>query len=252
MAGITLEKCFIIHLDRASSRRSNVRVLRDTLPFDVEVVSAVDAQQASPEPHAFFGNYQREILAPRYPNALSLSEIACFQSHRKCWERILDQNVDAALILEDDISLDFPTFKSATNLVMHTIAQGDFVRLPYKRREDEGLVLAQQDDVILRRPQEIALGMQAQIVTRDAARELLAKTEIFDRPVDCYIQMQWEHKQRILTIWPAGINEVSNELGGSMINHKTLGFSKFKRELLRPIYRKKISLLSQRNFRNFT
>lgn len=252
MVEITLKKCFIIHLERASSRRANVGVIRTTLPFDVEVVSAVDAQVTSQPPNSFFGSYQHDILVPRYPNALKPSEIACFQSHRKCWQSILDQDLDAALILEDDVSIDLPAFNRAVNLVLKTITQGDFIRFPYKRREDKGVVLARQDSVVLRLPLEIALGMQAQIVTRNAARELLVKTEIFDRPVDCYIQMRWEHKQRILTIWPAGINEISNEIGGSMINHKSLGFSKVKRELLRPIYRKKISLLSQKTFRNFT
>lgn len=249
MDGITLKKCFIIHLERASSRWANVGVIRNLLPFDVEVISAVDAQETSRTPNNFFGSYQRELLGPRYPNALKPSEIACFQSHRKCWQSILDQELSAALILEDDVSIDIPTFNRAVNLVLKTIKPGDFVRFPYKRREDKGVELVREDDAVLRRPVEIALGMQAQIVTREAALELLVKTEIFDRPVDCYLQMQWEHKQRVLTIWPSGIREISSEIGGSMINHKSFGLSKLRRELMRPIYRKKISRLSQKKYR---
>lgn len=245
---INLKKCFIIHLDRASSRKAQVNLLCDILPYDIEVVAAIDAQETNRVLDYSFGSYQQKILSPRYPNALKPSEVACFQSHRKCWKSILAYNVDAAIILEDDISINMPVFRSAVDLALQFIKQGDFVRFPYKRREDLGVELAQRDEMVLRLPQEIGLGMQAQIITRKAAQELLSRTEIFDRPVDCYIQMQWEHKQRVLTIWPSGISEISAEIGGSTINHKSSGLSKLKREIMRPIYRRKISRLSKDNF----
>lgn len=248
MNGVTVKNCFLIHLDRASSRRAQVDHLCNMLPFETEVISAVDAQESDGAHDCAFGSYQRDIFSPRYPNALKPSEIACFQSHRKCWERILSDNLDAAIVLEDDVSIDLAAFIEAAGIALKFIRQGDFVRFPYKRREDVGVEMARNGETVLRLPQEIGLGMQAQIVTRNAAQNLLSRTKIFDRPIDCYIQMQWEHKQRIMTVWPSGVSEISSEIGGSTINHKSFGLSKVKRELMRPLYRKKISRLSKENF----
>ena len=81
--------------------------------------------------------------------------------------------------------------------------------------------------------------MVAQIVTYDAARRLLERTERFDRPVDAYLQLRWKHGVRVLTLWPNGVREISSILGGSMIQEKSTG-DRIRREILRPLYRAKL------------
>jgi len=47
----------------------------------------------------------------------SLSNIACFLSHRKIWQKMLDENIQDAVIFEDDAivkSLDFPAISKET------------------------------------------------------------------------------------------------------------------------------------------
>lgn len=239
---------FVIHLDRATAREAQVDALCDASPFPARVVSAIDARDPPGAGAEAWGLYEPGLLMPRYPYALRDSEVACFRSHRKCWTMIVEQDLDAALILEDDVEIDRSGFAAALDLAMPAMADGDFIRFPYKRREDEGQEVARNGDIVLRRPREVALGMQAQIVTRDAAIKLLAATRVFDRPVDCLLQMPWIHGARVLSVWPSGISERSGELGGSTIGHKTPGWSKIKREIQRPLYRRRLARMARAYF----
>lgn len=239
-------KGMIMHLDRAAERAEQVQVLCNTLPFPSQVISAVDGLALTPEETAA---YERVYLQPRYPFDLRPSEVACFHSHRKCWQSIVDEGLEAALILEDDVDREAKVFDRALELALSHIELGDFVRFPVKLRETEGDDLARQGNTVLRRPREIGLGMVGQIVTHDAAKGLLKATETFDRPVDCFLQMRWVHRYRVLTVWPSGVHEVSHRLGGSMIGHKQNSFqAKLTREILRPLYRSKISRLARQSF----
>jgi len=239
---------FVIHLDRATARKKQVDALCDASPFPVKVVSAIDARDPYCPESEVWGVYQPDLFIPRYPYALRDSEVACFRSHRKCWNMVLDHDLDAALILEDDVEIDRSGFAAALDLAMSVIADGDFIRFPYKRREDEGQEIARNGDIVLRRPREVALGMQAQIVTRGAAIKLTAATRVFDRPVDCLLQMPWVHGVRVLSVWPSGISERSSDLGGSTIAHKTMGWSKIKREIQRPLYRYRLARMARADF----
>jgi GR25 family glycosyltransferase involved in LPS biosynthesis len=241
-------KAMIIHLARAEERRDQVEALRATLPCPSEVVWAIDARTPDAMAAPGLAVCVPVHLSPRYPYALRDTEVACFHSHRACWQRIVDEGLAAALILEDDIALDPVVFPAALRLALGAMQPGDYIRFPYKRREDEGRVVAQEAGITLRQPQQVALGMQAQIVTQAAAQRLLRATARFDRPVDCLLQMPWEHGARVLTVWPSGVTEHSAALGGSTIGHKALGWDKIRRELLRPVYRSRIARLSRQHF----
>ncbi len=91
-----------------------------------------------------------------------------------------------------------------------------------------------RDNISIFEPTLVGLGTQAQIVTYDAASQLLEKTEHFDRPIDVYLQLRWEHGVRILTLWPNGVRDYSSSLGGSLIGKERKNSDKLRRELLRP------------------
>lgn len=231
----------IIHLERAEARLPQVEAMRQVVPLKSNVISAVDGQKMK-DLHA--QAYRRMLMRPTYPFEMRPSEIAAFQSHRACWQRILNENLDAALILEDDLHLNEDIFPKALNLALANFQQGDFVRFPIKLREKKIQEIATSDKIGLHLYDRIALGMVAQLVTREAARALLAASEHFDRPVDNFLQMQWVHNVRVLTVWPSGVREVSAELGGSMIGRKQGLREKLRREILRPLYRRKIRVLA--------
>lgn len=239
---------FVVHLERSVARKAQTEAIRAQSPFPMEVISAVDALASSGSSDEVWGLYQSDLWGPQYPYPLKESEIACFRSHRKCWAMIIEKGLDAALIVEDDVEIDPQVFTAALSVVVSALSPGDFVRFPHKKRNEDGETLASEGQIVLSRPRKIALGMVAQLVTRDAATKLLEATEVFDRPVDCVLQMPWKHNARVLSVWPSGIHEKSADLGGSTIGHKAYGFAKIKREIKRPIYRYRISQMSRAHF----
>jgi GR25 family glycosyltransferase involved in LPS biosynthesis len=236
-------EAMVIHLSRATGRAKQVELLRSKLPVMTRAIDAIDGKTLNA---AEMSHYKRKVMIPSYPFELRQTEIACFLSHRKCWQHIIDLKLDAAIILEDDVALDFPIFWKAVELSLSIIRPGDFIRFPIKQREADGVVVTYNSQVTIKKPEHIALGMVGQIVTREAAAKLLDASEKFDRPVDCFLQMNWLHKVDVLSVWPSGVSEVSHSLGGSAIDHKTKNIgSKIKREILRPIYRSRIKKIAR-------
>lgn len=236
-------KAFIIHLARASDRRPQVAKLVQELPVKTEVIDAVDSRTL---PEADIKRaYKRKLHAPRYPFELSKNEIACFLSHRKAWQAIVDQGLDAGFVIEDDIELT-DVFNAAFQAVTNHFEPGSFVRFTFRDRE-QGREVFRNDQLRIIIPNPIGLGMVAQLVSFDAAKKLLAATEQFDRPVDTTVQMRWVTGLQPLAVIPGGVKEISAELGGTTIQHKKSFKDKLARELLRPIYRMRVRNFSAKS-----
>ena len=89
---------FVIHLARAEGRRAQVEKLLKGTPYPARVLGAVDGAQVSDAVrNAAVSN--DPLFAPAYPFPIGPGEFGCFQSHRKAWQMILDEGLDAALIL---------------------------------------------------------------------------------------------------------------------------------------------------------
>ena len=232
----------IIHLERSLERKAQVRQLRKKLPYRTKVVEAIDGSKPD---YDFSKSYIPKLLHPHYPFCLRPAEVATFQSHQKCWQEILDRDLEAALIIEDDVDINDGNFTAAVKLAMEEVKMGDLIRFPFKPREKPRNKSVKRDNISIFEPNLIGLGMQAQIVTYDAAKQLLEKTERFDRPVDVYIQLRWEHKVRVLTLWPSGVLERSSSLGGSLIGKEKDVVDILQRELLRPLYRAKLNIYTR-------
>ena len=243
---LELKDCLIIHLERSLERKPQVKKLKKDLPYRTKVVDAVDGSKPDND---FSKSYTPRLLRPRYPFRLRSAEVACFQSHRKCWQEILDRGLKAALIIEDDVDIIDGEFTAAVNLAMEEIKMGDLIRFPMKPREKPRNRSVKRDNISIFEPTVIGLGTQAQIVTYDAAERLLEKTEQFDRPIDVYLQLRWKHGVRIVTLWPNGVRERSSSLGGSVIGKERSNGDKLRREFLRPLYRAKLNIFSRINKR---
>ena len=235
-------KALVIHLERATDRRQQVDRIIEQSPVPAEILDAVDARTLSEQ--AISSYFQRSLHKPHYPFELRTTEIACFLSHRKSWQTILDQNLDAALIIEDDVQIDATLFQPAFELALQNCQSGDYIRFPMKAREAVATTRASSATHQFFVPRVTGLGMQTQLVTREAARILLDETQQFDRPVDTFLQMTWLTKVWPTCVVPSGISELSAQLGGSCIGSKKSWQESLHREIMRPIYRLQLSSLA--------
>lgn len=227
---------FIIHLRRATKRGGHVRALIERLPIKAEFIDAVDGLDMSDD--EVRAVYCRSLHSPHYPFTLRVSEVACFLSHRKAWRAIVDRKVDAGLIVEDDVDVDDAAFAAQLKLAMDCVQTGDYIRFPRWPRGEKGPEVIRAGTNSIIQPALPGLGMQMQLVGRDAAIALLAATERFDRPVDTTIQMLWLHPIRVLSARPITIREIDFDLGGTVVQDKNKTvLGRLRREFLRPYYR---------------
>lgn len=100
-------KIFVISLTSSVSRRTSIRNQFDCINIPFEFVDAVDGRGYTEEDLRKYTDFER-VMAQR--NWLSNGAVGCALSHLKVYERILAENLDYALVLEDDVLLkpDFP------------------------------------------------------------------------------------------------------------------------------------------------
>ncbi len=241
-------KSFVITLARAKNRRSQVQRLVENISGECEVLEGVDGRELSQE--EMDSVYVRRLHLPSYPAQLRPGEIGCFLSHRKVWQRILDDQVPYAFVLEDDADLRMPEFADSLQFAIDSASDGDYVQFQVRNLEKipyrEIAVSEREPRLRLVQPVVVPLRGTAQLITQGAAARLLAATRIFDRPVDTMMQMHWITKVRMLMMLPSNVREVSAELGGTTIGHTSREWTlaRLRRELMRPIYRYRIAKLS--------
>jgi GR25 family glycosyltransferase involved in LPS biosynthesis len=227
---------FVIHLRRAERRRPQVDRLRATLPMETHIIDGVDGRTLPDADAASV--YRRRLASPAYPFELLRTEIACFLSHRKAWQAIVDGGFDCGLVLEDDVAPDEPLFSDVCQFVMRTMRPGDYVRLPYRAHTDRGPAIAEEGSMALVAPRLPGMGMQAQLVGRDAATALLAATETFDRPVDAVLQLDRVPGVCMLAARPVCIRQIGDQLGGTVVQKKNKSLPEvLDREVRRAWYR---------------
>lgn len=232
----------IIHMPTSTARAPNVAQLKRDLP-QAQVVDAVDGRDAAQV--AQVRTHDGALHRPHYPFPMRPAEIGVFQSHRKCWQLIVDAGWEGALVVEDDLSLDTARFARALALLRQHATPDMFIRIPFKNREAPARVLATDGDMQLMLPKVIALNCTCQWVGRDAAQRLLLASPEIDRPVDTWLQMHWATGQPVHTLPNAGVSEIGGQIGGSTIQAKPAG-SKLKREWQRLVYRMQVARRPQK------
>ncbi len=236
-------RSLIIHMSSSTARRPNAERLLATLP-GAELIEAVNGRD--PGQISDVSVHPGTLYRPHYPFALRPAEIGVFQSHRNCWQRIVEQGWDFALIAEDDLQVDPERLRRALDLIEIAGTPDMYVRLPVKQREAPVTTLAQDGDVRFVLPRVVGLQCICQVVGREAAARLLDVTASMDRPVDTLLQMHWVTGQPVHTILGAGNAEIAGEIGGSTIQTKSPTGSKLMRELRRMRYRASLHLHPQR------
>jgi glycosyl transferase, family 25 len=235
---LSAPKAYILHLERAVSRAANVQRLSARLEIETETVAAVDGARLSQA--EVDQVYARFLFRPRYPFALTATEVGVFLSHRAIWRRIVDGKPDFGVIFEDDAEIDAALFATLLDFVSAEQAAWDYVLMPATPIRG-GTAVARRGALALLRPDAPPLRAIGQIVSRAAAERLLAATLPFDRPIDTFLQMTWVTGQPVLVASPSPVSDVSRETGGTTVQRRSMGLAeRIHHETMRPIYRAQV------------
>lgn len=111
-------RTFVISLRRSRVRRLNALRQLVGCPISFEVVDGMDAALTKPE-----------LLQGGAGSSLSPTEVACYLSHLSVLERVIDYDLDFAIILEDDFSLENGKTLTLENILAYLPEDADHVQL---------------------------------------------------------------------------------------------------------------------------
>lgn len=239
---------FVIAMRSAVERADQVDRLIAACPVPCRRWDATDGRAMSPEETA--RHYVADLFTPHYGFGLTPAEVGCFLSHRRAWQQIIDQSLSHALIMEDDLEL-LPNFDDVFRFALQQSPPASLVKFDVRNFVGPCSPVCGDDEIAIVRPEVIPLRATAQLVSRAAAERLLEMTRRFDRPVDTFLQMRWIHGVDILVARPRCTAEVSEMIGGSIINRSQKRQPLLRvmyREYKRKLYRHHIDNRSRRHF----
>ena len=204
-------KVLVINLDRSPDRLAGMKAQLDARGIEFERIEAVDGKN--------LGDDDVERVAPErivsktYHRELSRGEVACSMSHRKAWQKIVDDDLDFGIVLEDDVEL-LDNFTDVIRLVESLPREGwDFIKLFPLRRGGEKNISKRFDYMghTFVTYHRYPLGFQGQAISRHGARTMLENLPYVTEPADSQLKSWWE-----AGVYPYGLlpYSVSTEIGG--------------------------------------
>jgi glycosyl transferase family 25 len=240
---------FVINLERSPDRLAHAaaELARQDLPF--HRVPAVDGSLLSDAEIASVHDATR--TAATYHVPMQRGEIACFLSHRHAWQSFLEEtSAPFAVVLEDDFELRGTLRPVIRALASQSPPRWDMIKLWAKEKRLVREVSALAAPYRLVRELVISKRTVGQIVSREGATKLLARTLPIHLPIDVQLQYPWELGIEVLALRPSLVIDVGDQrFGGSSTKDPVaLGYSKLGREARRVVLQADLTARSLARF----
>ena len=185
----------VISLRRSPDRREKVRQELSKINLPWEFLDAVDGSLLSQPPLEYKPSKVKRLQG----YSLTANEIGCYLSHKKAWQRCVDQNLPT-LVLEDDFTL-VADFENHLKTLLENSDHWDLLRL-------QGLYdvpfykVSQIGNMTIAKNQGDAVGATGYLVKPEIAQKLIdASHEIYE-PVDHFLEHHQKHHLDFLAIRP--------------------------------------------------
>jgi len=197
-----LSKILLINLDKSRDRLACCEQRLGDANLCYERISAVfgaDLNAAQIDQH-----YSKHLGRRSYYKELNVGEIGCYLSHRKAWQKIVDEKLDFAVILEDDFYLsgDLARVMDLVGEIQHEWHYIKLAEHNRKRKTIHHIPLAEYSLVTYGK---VPARTCAQVVSLSGAKRLLASSAPFGRPIDIDLQHWWEKNIKLFGIEPCPV-----------------------------------------------
>ncbi|MCL5254769.1 MAG: glycosyltransferase family 25 protein [Gammaproteobacteria bacterium] len=200
---------YLLNRAEEKTRLEHFRIQAGRLRQSFARIDAVNADQV--QVSSELSHYDETNNAQHYYRSLTMSEIATYISHRFAWQRMLDDDVDFAIVLEDDVLL-ANSFAYLARTIAELEQPWHVLKLaePYARVKSKGIERCGAATLV--RYPDIPLGTSAYVITREGAEAMLRWSEGFYRPLDVDFQWAWQPGLKVRGIRPYPV-QVSHRLG---------------------------------------
>ncbi|AQS35375.1 glycosyltransferase involved in LPS biosynthesis [Shewanella psychrophila] len=243
-------KVFIINLDTNPQRLASIAERCHEIGLPFERVSGVMGNQLTPE--QINEVYDTETNLRRYDKKLNEGEIGCYMSHMSCWKKIVDEQLDFALILEDDI-LPRPQIVECLKRFETVSLDWDYIKLHNKKLKYISESKSLGSDMQLHKLAKLSSSGACQLVSYSGAEKMLAHALPISRPIDVDVQYWFERDLRAFAVSPSMTDstQFESDIEKVSLTHRDLVKRRpIKRILLRTVYEVKI-MMSRFNLPKF-
>ena len=223
---------FVINLDSSPERYQHAEQQLQALGIGAQRFRGVYGKDLSAA--EVDACYDKAANLQHFRRSLSPGEIGCYLSHRGVWQQMVDQHIEVAIVLEDDIEVD-PRLPQAIGQVSgltgwdHIKLSDDRDTPPFQRKSlHDGFEL-----VNFKRVPNCATGY---IMSLSGANKMLSRNKFF-RPVDLDLQFGAELDLQLFslqpyTIWPSSkFDSVINRISGGTRKGDTTALRNLKYRL---------------------
>lgn len=200
-------KVFVINLDRSGARLEKATRLLNEANIEFERFSAIDGEQLTSSAIQAIYNFDDD---KSFYKALNKGEIACYLSHRAVWQKLIDEKLDFAIILEDDFA-DCNLLSIAIEQIEQLPKKWDYIKLAMYHRKRNPIATRQLEHSKLCVFDKTPASTQAQAVSLSGANKLVNSSKNILRPVDLDIQHGWEKQLITFGLLPAPVSIDSSE-----------------------------------------
>ncbi len=145
-----------------------------------------------------------------FKRPIALPEIGCYLSHYALWKSIAEDGLPGAIILEDDFQA-----SSALPAVLSDLCRlrlsNCLIKLDAYKKVRGALIADLSGGTQLIFPNRVPALSMGYLIDRQAAANLVAKTQPFGRPVDIDLKHWWEFNVSVLAVQPALLRPRQNQ-----------------------------------------
>jgi len=182
-------RIYVISLGHAQERRQRMVQQAETLALSVEFMDATDGRFLTDRDRALVDDEQRRRITP-YP--LTDNEIACWLSHRRAMQMLIDSGEAMAVISEDDAIL-APEFPAVIRAIEARAGRFDVIDLHRKFAKKEIFVSCRPliPGFAMGRLGYTHMGAIAYVISREGARKFLASAPRAIHAIDKEMHRYW-------------------------------------------------------------
>jgi collagen beta-1,O-galactosyltransferase len=170
---LTFDEIYMINLKRRPERRKKMKASFKELGIDFKYIEAVDGKKLTDEILIEKGiTLLPQYSDPYHKRKMTMGEVGCFLSHYTIWEKMVAENQQEVLILEDDIRFE-PFFNEKVKMFMddaRAIGGYDLIYFGRKRLQENEEFLKESRNFVKVSYTYWTLGY---VITLEGAKKLL-------------------------------------------------------------------------------
>jgi glycosyl transferase family 25 len=136
-----------------------------------------------------------------YHKHMTNGELGCYLSHVRAWQKIVDEQLDYAVILEDDILLQ-ENIQGGLEAIEYIQQPWDIIKLAEVSAKRKVVHQIPVGDFSLVTYNKVPSRTCAQVVSLSGAKKLLAASSSINRPIDIELQYWWECELSVFGLKP--------------------------------------------------